>query len=214
MIYLEETFNLAPASPETLDRFIEFAQEDLLPAYQRLEARLVAAWYSDSERLCQVMQVLEFDNLGALGAFRAKAARDGSWTGCEARLEELAPERRSRLLELLGPVPAEALHEAAAESRNSSIGAYSLALLEVAPGKMSQFTAALEGAARSLPIGASWRTVVGKANEVTDVWKGALRQSGYQPADEGSRQFFRLLRELAPQERLVHVYPLPYSPLL
>lgn len=214
MIYLEETFNLAPASPETLDRFVEFAQEKLLPAYERLGPRLVAAWYSDSERLCQVMQVLEFDDLGALGDFRVESSRDAAWTECEARLEELAPEQRSRLLELLGPVPAETLHEAAAESRNSPIGAYSLAVLEVAPGRMSQFTAALEAAAGSFPIVASWRTIVGRSNEVTDVWKGALRQSGYEPADEGSKQFFRLLRELAPQERLVHVYPLPYSPLL
>jgi hypothetical protein len=48
---------------------------------------------------------------------------------------------------------------------------------------------------------------------VTDVWKGALRQSGYQPADEGTKQFFRGVRELAPRERLLIVYPLPYSPL-
>jgi NIPSNAP len=213
MIYLEETFNLVPASPETMDTFVDFAQEKLVPRYQQLGARLVAAWYSDVEAFAQVMQVLEFDSLAALGAFRAKASEDEAWMECEKRIEELAPVRHSRLMEALGPVPPEALGKAAAESQKSPLGAYSLARLEVSPGMMPQFIAALEGSAKALPIVASWRTIVGKQNEVTDVWKSALRQSGYQPAEEGMKQFFRGLRELAPRERLIVAYPLPYSPL-
>ena len=213
MIYLEETFNLMPASPETLDTFVELAQERLVPAWQRLGARLVAAWYSDVESFCQVTQVLEFDDLGALDAFRAKACQDAAWAECEARLEEMASERRSRLREPLGPVPPETLHETIAQSQESPLGAYSSAVLEVAPGKMPQFIAGLESSAKALPLVASWRNITGKQNEVMDIWKGALRQSGYQPADEGTRQFFRGLREVAPRERLVPVFPLPYSPL-
>ena len=213
MIYLEETFNLAPASPETMDTFVDFAQEKLVPCCERLGARLVAAWYSDAEVFAQVMQVLEFDDLAALDAFRAEASRDEGWMECEGRIEELAPVRRSRLMEALGPIVPETLRGAAAESQKSPVGTYSLATLEVMPGKMPQFIAALEASAKALPIVASWRTIVGKQNEVTDVWKGALRQSGYQRADEGTKQFFRWVRELAPRERLLVVYPLPYSPL-
>ena len=213
MIYLEETFNLVPASPETMDTFVDFAQEKLVPCYERLGGRLVAAWYSDVEVFAQVMQVLEFDDLAALGAFRAAATDDEGWTECERRIEELAPERRSRLMEALGPIAPETLRGAAAKSQQSPVGAYSLAILEVMPGKMPQLIAALEASAEALPIVASWRTIVGKQNEITDVWKGALRQSGYQRADEGTKQFFRSVRELAPRERLVVAYPLPYSPL-
>ncbi len=213
MIYLEETFNLVPASPETMDTFVDFAQEKLVPCYERLGGRLVAAWYSDAEVFAQVMQVLEFDDLAALGAFRAKASHDEGWAECGRLIEELAPERRSRLMEPLGPIAPETLRRAAAESRESPVGAYSLAILEVMSGKMPQFISALEASAKPLPIVASWRTIVGKQSEVTDVWKGALRQSGYQPADEGTRQFFRGVRALAPRERLVVAYPLPYSPL-
>jgi hypothetical protein len=213
MIYLEETFNLVPASPETMDTFVDFAQEKLVPCYERLGGRLVAAWYSDVEVFAQVMQVLEFDDLAALGAFRAAASDDEGWTECERRIEELAPERRSRLMEALGPIAPETLRGAAADSQESPVGAYSLAILQVMPGKMPQFIAALEASAAALPLVASWRTIVGNQNEVTDVWKGALRQEGYQRAAEGMKQFFRGLRELAPRERLVVAYPLPYSPL-
>lgn len=214
MIYLEETLNLSPASPETLDTFVAFAQEQLSPAWQRLETRVAAAWYSNTEWVCQVTQLLEFDSLAAFEEFRSKASQDAAWGEHEVRLEELAPERRSRLLEPLGPVPPETLHEAAAQSQQSPLGAYFLAVLEVAPGKMSQFIAGLQSSAGTLPIIASWRPVVGNPNEVIDMWKGAMPQSGYQPADDRTKEFFRPLREVAPRERIVPVIPIPYSPLL
>ncbi|MBW2063280.1 MAG: NIPSNAP family protein [Deltaproteobacteria bacterium] len=213
MIYLEETLNLSPASPETLDTFVEFAQEQLMPLCERLGPRLMAAWYSDVELFCQVTQILEFDSLRTFDDFRAKAGQDRAWGEYEARLEELAPEQHSRLLEPLGPVPPEVLHEAMAQSQQSPLGAYSLAILEIVPGRMPDFIAGLNEGAKNLPIVASWRPIAGKHNEVIDLWKGALRQEGYQPADEFSREFFRGLRELAPRERLIPVYTLPYSRL-
>jgi len=213
-IYLEEKFNLAPASPETLDLFVQFAREQMVPALNRLKARLAAAWYSDVEMFCQVTQVVEFDSLAAFEAFRIKAGQDQAWVDCRARLEELAPEQRTRLLEPLGPIPPGALHEAIEESQKAPLGVYSLAILEVAPGKMPEFIKGLSTeAARALPIVASWRLITGKQNQVIDLWKNALRQEGYQPADDFSKQFFRGLRKRAPRERLIPVYTLPYSPL-
>jgi hypothetical protein len=47
---------------------------------------------------------------------------------------------------------------------------------------------------------------------VIDLWKGDL-QSGYAPADERANAFFGPLREVAPRERLLRYWPLPYSPL-
>lgn len=215
MLYLEETLNLMPPSPETLDTFVELAQEQLVPVCQRLGSNLVLAWYSDVESFCQVTQILEFENLEALKAFRVKASQDRAWGEYAARLEELAPERRSRLLEPLGPYPPEILHEAAAESQQSPLGVYTLAILEVAPGKMAEFIEALTAGAKNRPtrIVASWRPIAGSPNEVIDVWKGGLRQSAYQPADEDRKQFFRRLRPRAPKERLIPVFTLPYSQL-
>jgi len=214
VVYLEETLNLSPACPETLDTFVEFAQEQLVPACQRLGPRLMVAWYSNVEMFSQVTQVFEFDSLGAFEAFRTKARHDRAWAEYEARLEELALERRSRLLEPVGPVPPETLHEAVVQSQQSPLGAYFLAVLEVAPGKMREFIAGLEASASVLPIVASWRPITGKHNEVIDLWKGAMPQASYQPADEGTKEFFRALRQVAPRERLVPVSPLPYSQLL
>src|SRR6516225_11488853 len=104
MISLKETFDLAPASPETRDAFIAFAQADLLPAYTLLSARLVGAWFSHSEWYGQITQILEFESLAGFEASRAAAARDPAWGDCERRLEQLAPRRFAQLLEPLGPI--------------------------------------------------------------------------------------------------------------
>jgi len=45
MIYLEETLNLVPASPETLDTFVGFAQEEFVD--------MSAPWLSAGHRLVQ-----------------------------------------------------------------------------------------------------------------------------------------------------------------
>ena len=213
MIYLKETFDLAPASPETRDAFIAFAEADLLPAYARLNARLAGAWFSHSEWYGQITQILEFESLASFEASRAAAASDPAWEDSERRLEQFAPRRRAQLLEPLGPIPPAALADAIRASAEKPLTVYSLAVLEVAPGKMADFVATLDAVKQMFPIVASWRAVAGNPNEVFDLWKGALGQDPYSPADERSKAFFRPLREMAPRERLVNLYSLPYSRL-
>lgn len=213
MIYFKETLNLEPASPETRDQLVDFAQSELLPAYDRLGARLVGAWSSHTEWYGQVTQVLEFDDLHRFQQFRDRGRDDATWQRCEQQLDQLAPQRRSVLLEPLGPIPPSALSGAIQASTAKPIDAYTFAVLEVAPGKMEPFLATLTAVKDMFPIVASWRAVAGNRNEVIDLWKGALGQEPYQPADDRMKAFFRPLREMAPRERLVNLYALPYSPL-
>ena len=213
MIYLEETLKLTPASPESLDNFSEFARERLVPICPTLGARLVAAWFSHVELFAQVTQVFEFDDMTALKSFRIKSSQNTAWGEYTSRLEELAPERRSRLLEPIATVPPEILHRAIRESQQKPLGAYFQAVLEVAADNMAAFTEGLKEGVKNYPIIASWRPVAFKRNQVIDLWKGPIPQSAYQPADERSKLFFRNLRPIAPHEYLIPLVALPYSPL-
>ncbi|MBI4768744.1 MAG: hypothetical protein HY787_29840 [Deltaproteobacteria bacterium] len=214
MIYLEETLNLKGASWEALDDFIAFSQETMVPLCPEVGARLVAAWSSSEEWFCQVKQVFEFDDLQALKNFRIKAGRNERWGIYAAGLEDHAPVRRSRLLEPVGAVPVEVLHQAMADSRQTPNLGYVLAILEVGAGKMDPFWAALSESYKNLPIIASWRPIGGSPNEVIDVWKSPEPEKAYQPADDFRKQFMRMVREVAPKEWVVRVLALPYSPLL
>lgn len=203
---------LEPASPETLDTFVALAQEKLLPL-ERMGFRLAAAWYNDIESFCTVIQVLEFENMAAFGGFRARTEQAEPWLEYQARLEELAPNRRSRLMEPLGSITPERLHDAWKETAEKPVGAYTLAIMDIAPGKMESLKAAMSASAATMPMVAQWKTIVGRQNEVTDVWKGPMRLDGYKPSNEGANRFWRAVRQNAPRERLIPVFPLPYSPL-
>ena len=218
MIYLEEKFNLIPASPVTLEEFVNFSQEKLVPICERLGARLIVAWYISTEWFSQVTQIMEFDDMEALKAFRINASQDSAWGEYVARLEEFSPERRSRLLEPLGPVPKKALDKAIRRSQRRPLKIYLVATLEVAPDKMTEFKTELEQYYKILPIIASWRPIGGSPNEVIDLWRGTKQvtdgfTTGYQPPDDFSKQFFGPLREMAPKEHAELVFTLPYAQL-
>lgn len=221
MIYLEETLNLQPATPDTLDKFIEFAQNDLVPSYHDLSARLVAAWFSDVEMWGQVTQILEFEDLNAFADYRSSLMTDTHWQQLAVKLESFAPVRRYRLLEPLVPAFSSVLHKAISDSQDTPLGSYNLAILKVAATKMTDMVTGLSMVAESqaLPIIMSWRPVAGNPNEIIDVWKGSLQHSGYQTRERYysmglNDEWWRNLRVMAPEERLVSVYTLPHSPLM
>ena len=213
MIYLQEILNLTPATPEALDSFIEIGQNLLVPVCERLGARLVFAWFSTYEWYYQVTHVFEFADMKGLKEFRIKAGQDKQWFEYTVKLEEFAPERRTRLLEPIGAISPDVLHKAIEESQKKALKVYSFATLEVTPNKMTEFVDFVKTLSKNAPIIASWRPIAGNPNEVNDLWKGSLVPKDYQPAVEGMKEWFRRLRELAPKERLVQIFPLPYSEL-
>ncbi|MFX1425825.1 MAG: hypothetical protein ACFFBE_05180 [Promethearchaeota archaeon] len=216
MIYLEETLNVTPASPDIRDEYIKIALELLVPACERLGARLVCAWNGHYEWVMQTIQIFEFDNIEALKNFRINASQDKEWGEYLAQLEVFAPERRTRLLEPVGAVPSEVLHKAIEDSRESPLKVYSMAILEVNPGKMPDMIAGLSLGYKAMPIIASWRPIAGNPNEIIDLWKGdalfSAEAMAYRPFTK-EQQWVRDLRKNAPKERIVPLYSLPYSPL-
>jgi hypothetical protein len=78
--------------------------------------------------------------------------------------------------------------------------------------QMADFTKMLADVGPHLPILASWRPVAGNQDLVIDLWKGDVEQTFARCARANA--FMDPLREVAPNERIVRCFPLPYSPLL
>ncbi|MBY8990726.1 MAG: hypothetical protein KGD58_08240 [Candidatus Lokiarchaeota archaeon] len=216
MIYLEETLNITPASQDIRDGYIKVAQELLVPACERLGARLVCAWNGHYEWVMQTTQIFEFDDIEALKNFRINSSQDKEWGKYLSQLEVFAPERRTRLLEPIGAVPPEVLHKAIEDSQKTPLKVYSMAILEANLGKMKDMIGFISAGHKVMPIIASWRPIAGSPNQIIDLWKGDVLFSteamGYHPFTK-EQQWVRDLRAMAPKERIVPLYTLPYSPL-
>jgi hypothetical protein len=213
MIYLEETFYLNPASPENLDSFVDLNTKELLPIYEENGYNLISAWVRYDTWYGSVTHITELFDLKELKEFRIKLGENPSWGKYLAEVEEKAPERHSRILEPLGSIPVEVLHQGIKESREKPGGEYSLAILHATPETISDFIASFDQGLKLFPILASWRSLSGDPNEVIDLWKANLLPTKYEPANEAMKPFFDLLRVHAPKERMCRIYPLPYSPL-
>ena len=133
MIYLQQTFDLHPASPATRDRFVEHAGQTLVPAWAELGGRLKAAFFSTEEWFYQVAHVTAFDDLAAFDRARAAIESDPAFAALRQANEELAPTRGDTLFESLGVVADEKLDEGITLAADKPSGEYTYAILEVAP---------------------------------------------------------------------------------
>lgn len=213
MIYLKQSYNIHPASPATRDRFVAAVDQFVIPANERLGARLVAGFFAHEEWFSQIIHVTEFDDFAALSRYRDTAAKDGQASEGVAQLENLAPEQQVDFVEPLGPISTTRLHDAIAASAAEPVETYTFAILEVEAGKLDQFAALLGAAQDRLPIIACWRDVSGHPNRIIDLWKGDTGRGSYRPTDDGQNAFFEPLRQIAPRERMMRLHAMPYSPL-
>jgi hypothetical protein len=214
MLILHEALDLEPASPAAVDAVVALASDRLIPLCEEHEASLIGAFTCDADRYAQVQHLHRFENLEGFAAFRERAQRDAAWVDCQAELDALAPRRFSTLLEPLGPIAPEKLDAAIDRSQQRPAQVYSLASLEVVPGRMDDFAKLLAASADALPIAACLQPVFGNRQVIWDLWTTALARDPYAPATDAMRPFFDQLRAVAPDERLVNWTALPYSQLL
>lgn len=203
-LYLQSTYDIEPATYAVRDAFIELTEQQRIPAAEAAGARLAGAWFSNETRFSRITEWWIHTDLDSVVAARPDA-------DLHAAIEQLAPRAEHRLLEPLGPIGPEVLEQAVAEGGGS--GVYGFAILDVAPGRMDDFTQLLDGAKDMLPIIASVRDVAGRPDQVIDLWAQDPGQTEFQPSSPANESFMGPLREVAPEERLVLVRPLPYSPL-
>lgn len=213
MIYLYQTFDIHPASYQTRDRFIALAQDTLIPEWTEHGVRLMGAWFNHARWFSQLGHLLEFDDLTHFERFATQARPNEAWNEAWTQIEAMAPQRADLLLEPLGPILPQRLHDAIRRSKDEPAGQHTFAILQLAPGARAKFIEMLQAQAGRVPIVASWRHVAGNPNEVIDLWLGSPVPPRYVPASDAMNTLFDVLRALAPEERIVTLYPLPYSPL-
>lgn len=206
MFYVLDQCDLAPATYARRDEYLALTTERRVPHVEAAGGRLIGAWTSNDVRFARITELWAHPDLDSV--IRARPGAD-----LEAEIEAMAPVRTQRLMEPLGPIGPEVLDAAIAAAADRPNEVYTFAHLDVAPGRLADFVELLDGVKDTLPLIASLRDVVGRRSQVLDVWSVDVDQSRYQPNTPALDGFLTTLREVAPDEAIKLLHPLPHSPL-
>lgn len=218
MIYREDLLQVVPLTPHCLDEFVEFFGTSVLPLAGHHGRRLVAAWQRLGGSANHLIHLWEFETLAAMEMIDAACTADARWLDCLAEANLRCGLRVSRLLRPTLYAPPTLLHQAI-EDEPDQPRVFVQAITQVRPGTMEafcryageEFEPAMRRAGGRLV--AAWETLIGRANEVTDIWVRGSRIRGYQPASEQYRSLWDGLRAFTVDEVVYDLVPLPYSPL-
>ena len=220
MIYLFETLKLKTATPRQLETWIALAKEQIVPLYQQHGARLMAAWICSADTLFQVTQVVELEQPESFWKLPRSPIESKEGKILESELDSVAPERTKQLFETPGSAFSESFHTAVRESQDSELKQkYSVAILGVVHDQMNGlFKRNEEALAIGMPLVTTLKSMTGRQNQVVNIWKGDFNEPGYQPPEFFDsigfvEDWWNWIRSVAPEERLLTVSMLPYSPL-
>lgn len=220
MIYLYETLKLKTATPRQLETLSCMAQEKMLPLYKKGGGHFMAAWVCNARHLFEVTQITELEDLGQYRQFHERIFESNESKEFLDRLNAIAPERESHLYAAPGAVFSASFNHAIEENQHSTENErYTVAQLEVVHHQWPSLVQRNEGAiAAGMPLVTTLKSITGKQNRVINIWKGDFNAPGYQPPEFYDsigfvEEWWTWIRQVAPQERLLTVSMLPYSPL-
>ena len=219
MFYLIEKLNLQVATAKNLDRFIEIESSQILSVYEQCEAKLMASWICSAETLMQITNVFELKALEATSKIYNALNDDSSFQDIVQLSNSLISETNWQLYRSCGQKFSKAFHQAVQASQSAPLKSYTVATLNMSRNKMPLFLPKQETAIDiGVPLIAFMKSVTGRHDQIVDIWKGDIQETGYQTQDYYesigmTEEWWNWIRDIAPKEKMVKVSMLPYSPL-
>lgn len=221
-VYLEAVHTVRPLTSRVFDRYVELYGELVVPKFAEHGLELLGAWKRTGGTMGQDLLLLRFDSLGDMERAMASVMTDPA-------LQTVLPEQLEKAGVVLGettktalgvPYATEKRLEAALADRPASPRQYVQAILQLAPGGqpkaydlIGQLADRMEGAGAG-KLATAYETQFGQRGELTDIWalNGGVGDLSYRPGDPLG-DLSGPLREVAPEESIYYLNPLPYSPL-
>jgi len=218
MYYLMETYTVYPATPKTMETFIGNMKERYIPEYKKNSAVLIMAWSTSSTDLGKITQLFELNDINTYQQLLKQKKDNSLLKKIELDLDTMVNEKHSQLLEEISPLFRDNIKSTIAQSKPDEMREFTLAVLQVSPEYMDEFSSRLEkGIEMGHPMVTGMRSLTGKLNTVFDIWKINM-MFGYQPQEFYNQfgfteDFFKDMRRIAPKESMEKIFPLPYSPI-
>jgi hypothetical protein len=219
MFYLVEKLTLQAATPKNLDEFVEFESNQMLPVFHKCDANLMASWICSAESLMQITNVFELKCVESTYKIDDAFNSDSSIEDIVQSSNNLISKTQWQLYRSAGSKFSDAFHQAIEVSQSDPSKFYTVATLQMSRNKMPLLLPKQEAAVDiGMPLIAFMRSVTGVHDEIVDIWKGDMQAAGYQTqayyeSIGMSEEWWDWIRDIAPQEKMVRVSVLPYSPL-
>lgn len=219
-VFLEAVHTVKPLTNSAFDRWVQFYDEVVIPAMQRNGFDVVGAWKRAGGAMGQDVVLSRFQSLADVETAMASLGRDRElFAGIQPLLEELDIDES---VKVTNPVPyaTERRLEAALAAKPDSPRQYMQAILRVKlGGQMKAYELVGKLADWGEDVGAlqlvtAYETAIGQRGELTDLWvlPNGLPSLDYRAGDPLA-ELIGPLREVAPEESIHYLNPLPYSPL-
>jgi hypothetical protein len=219
-VYVQAIHTVRPLRGDLFDRWVDFYANDAIPRMARHGFEVVGAWKRSTGRLNQDLVLTRFESLAAYEKASASMFADVEFgKAIGALLRELQLEEE---ITVGNPVPyadEQRLERAMAE-RPAAPRQYLHAALPVVLGRspkahrlLADVVTLVEGIGM-MRLVAAYETATGLRGVLNDFWVLPERplDLSYRPS-AGPNDLITSLREVAPEEELAYLNPLPFSPL-
>lgn len=219
-VFLEAVHTVKPLTNTAFDAYVDWYGEVAVPAMERSGFDIVGAWKRTGGRMGQDVLLVRFENLAAFESASNALWKDaGLQKGLTSMREGLDVAEEIRLADRV-PYATEERLQAALATPADGPRQYMQAVLQLTSGGEPQayeligkLADTLE-ASGAIQLVTAYQTRTGKRGELTDIWlaPGGVPPMAYEPGDPLA-ELVGPLREVAPEESIYYLNPLPYSPL-
>lgn len=219
-ILVEARHIIRPITSRAFDAYVEFYGNDALPAMARSGFELVGAWKRSGGAMGQDVTLYRFDSLAHYERAQARLAADSALGGAIGKmLGSVEMAETTKLGSPLGEAAGRGFEHARAVAPPAPRLYRQVVTKLVFSGQARALELLEELAVRAPEKGlgrvvASYQTVTGPGPEATQLWllPDAAAPLTYTQGDPLA-SLVEPLREVAPEEEVYWLSPLPYSPL-
>lgn len=218
-VILEAVHAVKPLTNTAFDRWVDLYGEIVVPAMARSGYGLLGGFKRTGGPMNEDVLLARFENLAAVEAASDALRRDPAMAKLRERMEGLSIQETVNIGTAV-PYATDARLEAQLAAKPDAPRQYMQAVLGLVSGgqpKAFELVGKLadwaEGAG-ALNLTTAYESRFGRRGVLTDIWvmPNGIRSFDYRPGDPLA-EIIAPLREVAPDESIYYLNPLPYSPL-
>lgn len=221
-VLVEGLITVKPLTGTVFDEYVEIYGSTMVPAATRSGFDLLGAWKRTGGPMGQIVVLFRFDEFAAIGkAYETLRSESGL---LDALTKFVEHAQFSETLKIAEPVPyatPERLNSALTETPDLP-RQYVQGVIDMKPGSQALIydlvgrLADMGDAGQWAQMVTAYETLIGRRPELTDLWIVPNEAvSGFNSYVSGDPvpDISTPLREIAPDESLYYLNPLPFSPL-